>query len=153
MTDKCLGRCAGMTAERTRSLPADASHFRHSRECGNPSWTPLRWIPAFAGMTDYMFGAVRVDDELLFGAVAETADSIPAMLPISVIPANAGDRGTAEGIARGDDGLLFGAVRVNDGGGLDPSGRRFPFPSFPRMRESIVDTAEVDPRFRGDDGL
>jgi hypothetical protein len=32
-------------------------------------------------------------------------------------------------------------------------GGRFPFPSFPRMRESIVDTVKVDPRFRGDDGL
>jgi hypothetical protein len=26
---------------------------------------------------------------------------------------------------------------------------RFPFPSFPRKRESIVDTVKVDPRFRG----
>ena len=28
---------------------------------------------------------------------------------------------------------------------------RFPFPSFPRKRESIVDTVKVDPRLRGDD--
>jgi hypothetical protein len=35
------------------------------------------------------------------------------------------------------------------------SGVRFLFPSFPRKRESMVDTAKVNPpsRFRGDDGL
>ena len=32
-------------------------------------------------------------------------------------------------------------------------GRAFPFPSFPRKRESIVDTAKLDPRLRGDDEL
>jgi hypothetical protein len=29
------------------------------------------------------------------------------------------------------------------------SGARFPFPSFPPMRESIVDTVKVDPAFAG----
>jgi hypothetical protein len=37
-------------------IPAEASHFRHSRENGNPSWRPLRWIPACAGDDGLSFG-------------------------------------------------------------------------------------------------